>query len=70
MVSNLVSFSSNFVLGNQLFMQGRLVSVVIDSVCLSVKSNTVAIDNKSTTSSVCHSDSDYRDEFEKDDKSI
>ena len=70
MVSNLVAFSSNFVLGNRLFMQGCSYSVAIDSICLSMKSYTVTTDNKSITSSVFHSDSDCGDESEMDDESL
>ena len=47
MVSNQVAFSSTLVSGNRLSMQARSGSVVIDTVCLSVKSDTVATDNKS-----------------------
>ena len=49
-------------------MVGRSSSVATEFVCLSVKSNTVATYNKSTTSSVCHSYSDCGDESEKDDE--
>ena len=70
LVSNQVAFSSTLVSGSHLFMQGRSGSVATDTVCLSAKSDTVAIDNKSATRSLCDSNSDYGDESEKDDESL
>ena len=48
-------------------MQGRSASVAIDIVCLSIKSDTIATCSKLATNSLCDSDSDCEDEFEKDD---
>ena len=70
LVSNQVAFSGMLVSGNQLFMQGRSDFVATDSVCLSMKSNIVATDNKSATSSTCHSDSNSGDDSKKDDESL
>ena len=51
-------------------MQGHSGSVVIDIVCLSVKLDIVATDSKSASSSLYNSDSDYGDQFEKDNESL
>ena len=50
-------------------MQGR-VGVATDYVCLSAKIIFVALENKSATRSECGSESNCRDEYEKDDKSL
>ena len=70
MVINLVAFSGNFVSGNRLFINGHSGSIATDTVCLSVKSDSVAIENKVATSGLCDSDSDNGDESEKDDESL
>ena len=51
-------------------MQGRSGSVATNIICLSVKSDIIATDNKSATSSLCNSDSNYGDESAKDDESL
>ena len=68
MVSNLVSFSRNFVSSNRLFMNECSGSVATDTVCLSVKSDSIATESMTTTSGSCDSDSDNGDEYEKDDE--
>ena len=68
LVSYQVEFSGILDLGNHLFIQECSGAVAIDTTCLSMKSNTVAIDSKSATSSLCDSDSDCGDESEKDDE--
>ena len=70
LVSNQVAFFGTLVSGNQLFIQGCSGSIATDTFCLSVKSGTVTIDKKSAINSVCHSNYDYGDEFEKDDESL
>ena len=70
LVSNQVAFSGTFISSNHFFIQGHSGSVATNTVSLSAKSDTVAIEGKSTTSSSCDSDSDYGDEFEKDDESL
>ena len=70
MVSNLIAFSGNLVSGNCLFMKERSGSIATDTVYLSVKSNSVATESKTATSSSCHSDSDSGDESKKDDESL
>ena len=70
MVSNLVAFSGNFVSSNRLFMNEHSGSIATDTVCLSVKSDSVVIESKVATSGSCDSDSDSGNEFEKDDESL
>ena len=70
LVRNEVAFFSTFVSDNHLFMQGCLGFIATDTICLSTKSDTVAIDSKSATSSLCDLDSDCGDESEKDDESL
>ena len=53
-----------------MLVQGRSCSVAIDTVCLSVKSDSVAIESKVGTSGSCDSDLDSRDESKKDDESL
>ena len=55
---------------NRFFIQGHSGSVATNAVSLSAKSDTVAIEGKSTTSSSCDSDSDYGDESKKDNESL
>ena len=62
MISNLVAFSGNFVSGNCVLLQGHSSSVATNDVCMSVKSDTVATESKTTSSSLCDSDSDSGDE--------
>ena len=61
LVSQQIAFSGTFVLGNNLFMHGGSCSVATD---------TVTKDSKSETSSLCESDSNCGDEFEKDIESL
>ena len=65
MVSNHVAFSGTLVFGNRLFMQGRSGSVAMDTICLSIKLDTIAIDSKLASSSLCDSNSDCGDELKK-----
>ena len=50
-------------------MQGH-AGVATESVCLSAKIGSIALENKSATRSECGLESDYRDESKKDDKSL
>ena len=70
LVSNQVAFSSMLVSGNHVLVQGRLGFVATEVICMCVKSNTVAIDSKTTSSNLCCSDPDNGDKFEKDDESL
>ena len=70
LASDKVAFYGTLVSGNHLFMQGHSGAVTIDVVYLSMKSYTIAIDNKSATSSVCDSESDCGAESKKDDESL
>ena len=45
-------------------------NVSTDIVCLHAKSGSVALENKSATTSKCGSESDCGDEYEKDDESL
>ena len=45
-------------------------SVTTDTVCLSVKSDSVVTESKVATSGSCDSDSDSEDESKKDDESL
>ena len=65
MVSKYVVFSGTLVFGNRVLVQGRSGSVTINIICLFVKSG-----NKITSNSLCDSDSDCGDEFEKEDESL
>ena len=69
MVSNQVAFFGSLVLDNCVFMQGR-AGVATKSVCLSAKSGSVVLENKSKTKSDCCSESNYGNESEKDDESL
>ena len=64
MISNQVVFSGTLVFGNHALVQRRSGSVVIDIVCLSLKSDPVAIDSKTASSNLCGFDSDNGDESE------
>ena len=68
LVCNQVVFSSSLVSNNCVFMQGR-VSVATESVCLSTKTCSIALENKSATKSDCGLESDCGDESEKDNES-
>ena len=70
MVSNQVVFSGMLVLGNRVLVQGCSGSVATDVVCMSVKSDTVATGSKTTSNSLCGSNSDKGDESENDNKSL
>ena len=70
MVSNQVTFFGMLVSGNRVLVQGRSGFVATEIVCMSVKSNIVAIDSKTTTSSLCESDSDNGDESINEDESL
>ena len=69
-VSNQILFSSTFVSSNRVLVQGRLGSIATDIVFLSIKSNIVATNSKTTSNNSCSSDSDSGDESEKDDESL
>ena len=64
LISNQVAFSGTLISDNCLFMQGR-VGVGIETIWLSAKSGSIALENKSGTNSECGSESDYEDESEK-----
>ena len=70
LVRNEATFFGTFVSNNHLFMQGCLGSIATDTICLSTKSDTTAIDSKSATSSLCDSDSNCGDESDKDNESL
>ena len=70
MESNLVAFSNNFVLGNRVLVQGRSGSVATDHVCMSIKSNIVATESKTTASSLCDSVLDSGDESKNGNESL
>ena len=70
MVSNQVAFCGMLVSANYVLVQGRLGYVAIDIVCLSIKSDTVATDNITSSNSLHDFDSDCGDESEKDDESL
>ena len=70
MVSNLVAFSGNFVLGNSVLVQGHSGFVATDAVCMFVKSYIIAIESKTTTSGLCDFESDSGYEFENDNESL
>ena len=70
MVSNQVAFLGSLVSDNRVLVQGHTKSVAIDVACKSIKSDTVAIDSKTTTNSLCGSDLDSEDESKNDDESL
>ena len=70
LVSNQVVFFGTLVSGNRVLVQGCSGSVATYIVYLSIKSDIVATDSKTTSSSLCDSDSDCGDECEKDNESL
>ena len=70
MVSNQVVFPGMLVLGNRVLVQELLGSSATYIVCMSAKSDIVAIESKTAASCLCESDSNSGDEFEKDDESL
>ena len=53
-----------------MLVQRRLGFIAIDTICMFIKSNTVATYSKITTSSLCESNSDSEDESENSDESL
>ena len=51
-------------------MQGRSTSIATDTVCLSVKSDTIATESKIASSRLYGSDSDSGDKSKNDDESL
>ena len=51
-------------------MNGCSGSIATDIVYLSMKSDSVGSESETAASSLCESDSDNRDEYEKDDESL
>ena len=64
MVSSQVAYSGMLVLDNCVLVQGRSGFVATDVVCMSVKSDTVAIESNTAASSLCDSDSNSGDKSE------
>ena len=69
LVSNQVVLSSSLILDDYVFMQGHS-GVSTDSVCLSAKTVSVALENKSITKSEYGSEFASGDESKKDDESL
>ena len=63
MVNNQVVFSG-LVFGNRVLVQERSGAIATDTVCLSVKSSTIATDSRPAFSSLFSSDSNSGDESE------
>ena len=70
LVTNQVAFSGTLIFGNCVLVPWCLESVATNTVCLSIKSYTVATNSKTASSSLWYSDSDYGDESEKDNESL
>ena len=70
LVSNQIVFSTTFVFSNRVLVYGRLGSIAIDIVFLSIKSNTIVTNSKTTSINLCSSDTDSGDESKKDNKSL
>ena len=69
LVSIQVAFFGTLVSDNYVFMQ-RHAGVATESICLSTKSGSIALENKSAAGSVCGLESDCGDESNKDNESL
>ena len=70
MVSNQVAFSGSLFSTNRLFMKDCSELVATDTICLSVKSDSVEIECKAATSHSHELDLDSGEESKKDEESL
>ena len=70
MVSNQVAFFGSLFSTNHLFLKDCSKPVATNTICLSVKSDSVATECKATTSHSHESDLDNGEESEKDEESL